>query len=74
VCTSGGRDKGRGGERADSPLSGEPDAGLHPGTLDHDPSQKQVLNRLSQPGAQEYCSLAEDKAMDAGGATRACAD
>jgi len=34
----------------DSPPSREPHVGLDPGTLDHDLSRRQILDRLSHPG------------------------
>ena len=43
----GGMEGAEGEKEADSPLSGEPHAGLNPNTL----SQKHMLNPLSHPGA-----------------------
>ena len=45
---------------ADSPLSREPDAGIDgliPGPWDHDLSWRQMLNRLSHPGALIFKSF-----------------
>ena len=36
---------------------GKPDVGLHPRTLDHDMSQRQMLNRWATQVPQELCSL-----------------
>ena len=47
-------EQGQGAEgegEANSLLSGEPNVGLHPRTPDHDLSRRQMLNRLSHPGA-----------------------
>ena len=48
---------------ADSPLSREPwwMRGSIPGLWDHDLSSRQMLNRLSHPGARTICILASEK-------------
>jgi len=46
-----GRGGGEGEREAGSPLSREPDAASIPGSWDHDLSRRQLLNRLSYPGA-----------------------
>ena len=46
---AGGEAEGEG--EADSPLSWESYAGLHPSSGDYDPSRRQMLNHLSHPSA-----------------------
>ena len=50
--TNRGSREGEG--EADSPLSREPDSSTIPGPPDHDPSPRQMLNRLSHLGTPYF--------------------
>ncbi|XP_064439415.1 DNA repair protein RAD51 homolog 4 isoform X7 [Mirounga angustirostris] len=77
LSTGIGREQEQGERQAEgeagSPLSMEPDPGLHPGPWDHDLSRRQTLNRLSQAllylphfRVRPSGNVSLDKLLDAG--------